>query len=293
MNKVLITGLNGALAKSTSIVLKKHGYDIVYYTTNKNDVNNKNIFYWNPSENVIDENALIDCSHIIHLSGFSIIKPWTKRNKKLMYESRVVASNLLFDCCNKNNIKIKNFITASAMGYYGLKVKGIKNESDISTSEWISKMAYDWEKASCQFKELNAKVVQLRISLLIDKASGYLNTLLQFLKFGFAPVFGSGKNIFEWIHIVDLSNFIKFALENKNVVGPYNMATEKKITQLFFIKKIKTKFSRLSLLFFVPTIMLKILMGSKSNILKSNLSLSVKKLKSTGFKFKYPTVDSI
>ncbi len=293
MNKVLITGLNGALAKSTSIVLKKHGYDIVYYTTNKNDVNNKNIFYWNPSENIIDENALIDCSNIIHLSGFSIIKPWTKKNKKLMYESRVVASNILFDCCNKNNIKIKNFITASAMGYYGLKVKGIKNESDISTSEWISKMAYDWEKASCQFKELNAKVVQLRISLLIDKASGYLNTLQQFLKFGFAPVFGSGKNIFEWIHIVDLSNFIKFALENKNVVGPYNMATEKKITQLFFIKKIKTKFSRLSLLFFVPTIMLKILMGSKSNILKSNLSLSVEKLKSTGFKFKYPTVDSI
>ena len=29
MNKVLITGLNGALAKSTSIVLKKHGYDLV------------------------------------------------------------------------------------------------------------------------------------------------------------------------------------------------------------------------------------------------------------------------
>ena len=79
MNKVLITGLNGALAKSTSKVLKKHGYDIVYYTTNKNDVNNKNIFYWNPSENIIDENALIDCSHIIHLSGFSIIKPWTKK----------------------------------------------------------------------------------------------------------------------------------------------------------------------------------------------------------------------
>ena len=47
----------------------------------------KNIYFWNTSTNEIDEKALENCKHIIHLSGYPILKRWTKKNKRLIHSS--------------------------------------------------------------------------------------------------------------------------------------------------------------------------------------------------------------
>ena len=85
---VLITGSNGGLAKDVKKLLPK-SYQIRSLTTKKQDVNGRTIFYWDINKKYIDIDALKGCNHIIHLSGYSILKPWTKKNKKLMYESRI------------------------------------------------------------------------------------------------------------------------------------------------------------------------------------------------------------
>ena len=54
-------------------------------------------FYWDIENRKIDYNSLEDCKHIIHLCGYSIVKPWTKLTKK-MYDSRVKAAKLLTRC---------------------------------------------------------------------------------------------------------------------------------------------------------------------------------------------------
>lgn len=91
---VIITGYSGSLAKTT-IELLKDDYKIIGLTSNKKKVNNKDIYYWNTATNEIDEKALENCQHIIHLAGYPIIKRWTRKNKSLMYQSRVGAANLL------------------------------------------------------------------------------------------------------------------------------------------------------------------------------------------------------
>ena len=94
--KVLITGASGALAQRVKHLLLEKGYDVISLTTNKKMANGNDVFYWNVSKKIIDPKSLVNCSHIVHLSGYSIMKPWTVVNKKLMYQSRIDAAKLLF-----------------------------------------------------------------------------------------------------------------------------------------------------------------------------------------------------
>ena len=82
--KVLITGAGGALAKKVKQRLLKEGYAVVTLTTDKKRLSSTS-FYWNVGKGEIDKNALQGCHHIVHLAGFSIVKPWTKENQQKMH----------------------------------------------------------------------------------------------------------------------------------------------------------------------------------------------------------------
>ena len=88
----------------------------------------------------------------IRLSNYK--KNGQKKNKKRIINSRVSGTNLLFSKCKELNIKPKTFITASAIGFYGLNAKGIKKEEDEKGNDWISKLVESWENSANKFKEL-------------------------------------------------------------------------------------------------------------------------------------------
>ena len=288
---VLITGASGTLAKVVAKKLEMDGFEVFFYSSNLNIINNKNIFYWDIENGFFDKAPLANCSHIVHLSGYGVINKWTQENKKKMYVSRIKAAYLLFDYCKERKLNIKTFISASAIGYYGFDSVGIKEESDLPANDWLAKLAVDWEKSATAFKEINSRVIKLRISLIFTKSSGFLKPILLSMKFGIAPILGKRGQSFEWIHLDDLSSFILFSLKNKNVAGAYNLATESKTNQEEFLNIIKNKYFKYSLLLKIPTFLLKFLLGQRIKIVSSDLAVSVDKLKSTGFLFKYPNVD--
>ena len=123
-DKILITGYNGALAQRLKSFLE-NDYELIYLTSNKKSVDNSSIYYWDIKKKYVDENALLGCSHIIHLCGYNIMNSWSKKNKAKMYTSRVDTANLLFKKCKKLGVKIKTFIGASAMDIMGLELKAM------------------------------------------------------------------------------------------------------------------------------------------------------------------------
>jgi uncharacterized protein (TIGR01777 family) len=217
--RVLITGYNGALAKRVAIILEKK-FDLVFLTSNKKSVNNKNIFFWNIEEEYIDPLALKDCKHIIHLCGFNIMNRWSKKNRELMYSSRVLTANLLFKKCFELELNIESFIGASAMGYYGLNTIADVDESAENGSDWLAKLSLDWENAANQFNKIGSRIVNLRISLLMDLNSGFLKVTLLPLKIGITSIFTPADLVYSWIHIDDVAKFILYAIENNHVAGP-------------------------------------------------------------------------
>lgn len=280
--RILITGYSGSLAQKTKELLKDD-YEIIGLTSNKKKVNNIDIYFWNTSTNEIDERALENCKHIIHLAGHSILKRWTKKNKKLMYQSRIGATNILFNTCKKLNISPKTFISASAIGIYGLNAKGIKSEKDEIGNDWIARMASDWEEAAQKFKQIGSRVIQMRISLLMTKETAFLKYTLLSMKYGLGVVIGSKEKKISWIHINDAANFIKQVTTNKKYKGAYNLATEQPILQEIFIKKIKEKLFPYALIIRVPFYLLRLFLGQRSKIINTDVSINVNKLKEEGF----------
>ena len=280
--RIIITGYSGSLAQITKELLKDD-YEIIGLTSNKEKVNNKDIYFWNTSTNEIDEKALENCKHIIHLAGYPILKRWTKKNKRLMHQSRVGATNILFNTCKNLNISPKTFISASAIGIYGLSARGIKSENDRIGNDWIARMASDWEESAQKFKQIGSRVIQMRISLLMNKETAFLKYTLLSMKLGLGIIIGSKEKKISWIHVNDAANFIKEVITNKNYKGAYNLATEKPISQGIFIKKIKEKLFPHALIMKVPFYLLRLFLGERSKIINTDVSIDVNKLKEEGF----------
>ena len=283
---VLISGKNGLLA-NRFWELQKSKYNIKFLSTDKKKCDNISVFYWNIKKEFIDVNALKDCDHIVHLAGYPIINRWTKENKKKMYESRINSTKLIYKYCKKLMIEPKTFVSASAIGIYGLESEGEKDEKDITNTDWISKMAIDWEKSADIFKKINAKVVKMRISLIISKKSLFLKSYLLSMRFGIATLLGSKSRYISWIHIDDAVNFIDQAINNKKYNGAYNLATSKSLTQGKLVQIIKEEKYPFCLTFQIPNRILSFILGKRSKIFMPNIVAKADKLKKIDFKYKY------
>ena len=290
-DKILITGYNGALAQRL-ISFLENDYELIYLTSNKKSVDNHSIYYWDVKNNYVDENALLGCSHIIHLCGFNIMNSWSKKNKEKMYTSRVDTANLLFDKCKSLGVNIKTFIGASAMGYYGLGVESDVDENSPLGEDWLAKLSFDWEAAANQFEKIGSRIVNLRISLMMDLNSGFLKVTLLPMRLGITSVFLPSNLAYSWIHIDDLCGFIAYALRNQNIVGPFNMAAPNKQNQLEVIREIKKYIFKNALIFPIPLFLMKIILGGRSQVIKGGLYLKTDKLINSGYKYKYPTISS-
>ena len=200
---VLITGYNGSLAKHLTKFLKTK-YVVRSLTTSKKSLIDNNVFFWDPSNEILDTNALKGCSHIIHLAGFPILSKWTKKNKKLIYDSRIKSSRLIFNYIKKLGLKIETFISASAIGIYKENTRNSQNESSSGSKSWIGKLVSDWEDESNKFDELNARCIQLRIPLIFDKKHGFLKYNLLSMKFGMGIIFGKNNQILNWVSTNDI-----------------------------------------------------------------------------------------
>tara|TARA_B100001758_G_scaffold50625_1_gene41130 strand:- start:15009 stop:15923 length:915 start_codon:yes stop_codon:yes gene_type:complete len=290
--RIIITGYNGLLAQRC-VQLLKDNYHIIGLTSNPKSINNRDIYFWNPSKNEIDERALENCKHIIHLAGYPVIKRWTKENKQLMYESRINASNLLFNKCKELKISPKTFISASAIGIYGLNSTGVISENEKAGKDWIARMALDWENSAEQFKKVGSRVVQMRISLLIDKNADFLKYNLLSMKLGLGILIGSRKKKISWIHLDDAAHFINEAITNKKYNGPYNLAAKKPINQDAFFTTIKEKLFPYALIIKIPFNVVKLFLGERSKIINTNQSICVDKLKTSGFIWKFPDFNTL
>ena len=156
-----------------------------------------------------------------------------------MYESRIGGANLLFEKCKELQLSPNTFISASASGIYGLTATGLKKEKDNIGTDWVAKMANDWEKAAEDFTKLKTRVVKMRLSLLLSFNTGFLKYTLLSMKYGMGIITGEKKDPINWIHIDDVAHFVKKSLQENKYKGTYNLANQHKISQEQFLKKLK------------------------------------------------------
>ena len=282
MAKILITGGTGLVGKHLTELLTLKGYEVRILTRNPKK---NNEYKWDIINNFLDDKALEDIDYIIHLAGAGIAdKRWSNERKKVIIDSRVESTNLLFRKVKELNIHLKGFISASATGYYGaITSEIIFTENDKPANDFVGKVCVAWENAAHQFEALKIPVTILRTGIVLSKKGGALEKM----KTPIISPLGSGKQYIPWIHIDDLCNMYIIPIENE-VVGIYNAVAPESHTSKSFSKILAKNYKRPFLPINVPSFLLKLFFGEMANILLKGSRISSKKIeKKGGYSFRF------
>ncbi|HPH24992.1 MAG TPA: DUF1731 domain-containing protein, partial [Chitinophagaceae bacterium] len=184
----------------------------------------------------------------------------------------------------------------SAIGWYGpdpsLHSNGFE-ETDAPYSDYLGNTCKLWEESIEPITQQNIRLVKLRTGIVLSTKGGALKEFLNPIKMGITAILGNGKQIISWIHIDDLCNQFIYAIEHENMQGSYNAVAPNPVNNrrltLSIAKKVKGKFY---IPIYVPSFMLKIILGEMSIEVLKSTTVSSKKIEIAGFNFKYKTIDA-
>ena len=293
MAKVLISGGTGSIGSLMADFLHRQGHEVGLLSRSEKNDGTFKTYKWNIKDNYLDPEALESCDYIIHLAGAGIAdRAWTAGRKKEIIESRVLSTDLLYNQVKKHKTPLKAFISASAVGYYG-QVTSNKNftEKDKSANDFVGKTCFLWEQAAEQFENLGIRTVRLRIGVVLMEKGGALEKMVQPIRMGFGSPLGSGKQYIPWIHVDDLIGMFYKALTSDDMSGAYNAVAPEPASNAEFTRILARALNKKLWLPNVPAFVLKALLGERASLVLKGSRVSSKKIESTGFKFKYPSLE--
>lgn len=286
MATVLISGGTGLIGKKLSKMLRERGYDVRILS--RKPSNNNNFIHWDINKNFIQDSALQKVDTIIHLAGEGIAdKRWSGERKKEILDSRVKSTRLLFDLLSKTNHEVKQFISASAIGYYSERGDELMKEENIPANDFLGQTCNAWEYEVDKISTLNIRTVKIRTGIVLSTAGGALQKMTTPFKFGIGSALGDGKQWMSWIHEDDLCNMYIYAIENKNLNGAYNAVAPEPVTNNEFSITLASVLKRPYWFPKVPSFILKLIFGEMAIVVLGSTKASSEKISTTGFKFKF------
>lgn len=291
-SKILITGGTGLVGTRLSEKLTKMGHKVTHLSRRADPGAKYPAFKWDIENGTIDSEAL-KVDHIIHLAGAGVgDQKWTARRKEVIYNSRIDSTKLLFEKISASGHPLKSFLSASAIGYYGMDTGDqLLTEDSPGAGDFLAKVTADWEQAAKPFESINVPLTYLRIGVVLSSKGGALVKMAQPVKFGVGAALGSGKQYISWIHIDDMCEMIVWLLENKKE-GIYNGVAPNPVTNGEITKAIAQTLKKPLFLPPVPAFVLKLMLGEMSSIALGGNKVSAQKLQDEGFEFQFSDIRS-
>lgn len=290
---ILITGASGLVGFHLTELLLSKGHAVAHLGRKKSKGATVRQFTWDPSNGTIETGAVAWADTIIHLAGASVSKGrWTEERKAEIIDSRVKGAQLIAKAILQEQSKAKVFISASAVGWYGMITsEKIFTETDLPSTDFFGEVCLKWENAADLVEEAGLRTVKIRIGIVLAKEGGALPKLAAPVKWFVGSPLGSGKQWMPWIHIDDLCALFLKALEDESMSGPYNAVGTHPVTNKEFVKTIGNVLHRPVFFPPVPKFALKIFLGEMANIVTEGSRVSNDKIVKTGFVFKYNSLE--
>ena len=288
--KVCITGGSGFVGTKLTQILLDDGHDVLILDRNKPRLAHHNLsFIKTDFESDKVSKEVLSCNALIHLAGVNIFGRWTKKYKKQILRSRIDPIYKLLELLSQNRERPQVFISASAVGYYGDRDEEILTEESSPGTDFLARVCVKWEKATQEFKKLNIRAVSVRTGIVIGPGGGMLAKLIPIFKIYLGGKLGSGEQWFSWIHIDDLIEIYKKILLDGRLVGAVNAVAPNPVRNKELTSTLGRVIKR-PVLFRIPKIILRIILGQLAYAVIGSQQVIPKKLRETGFNYKYPDI---
>jgi len=289
---ILITGATGLIGTRLTELLVNRGHTVSQLSRSSKSGKIK-AYRWDIPQRHIDDDAFNGVDTIIHLAGAGIAdKPWTKHRKQEILESRTESSRLLFETLKKDKKKVSAFISASAIGYYGIESTNERlSESAPPGNDFLATVAKQWEAEVDNISTLGIRVVKVRTGIVLSEQGGVLKEVAKAVKYFVGSPLGSGNQIISWIHVEDLCQLYARAVETESMAGAYNAVAPNPVTNRELTKCIAKVLKKPLILPPVPEFALRFLFGEMADLILYGSKVSSEKIEATGFRFQFTNVE--
>ena len=286
--RVLISGASGLVGTELARQLREDGHEAIRLVRRRARAADE--ISWNPSKGEIDPEIMESVDAVVNLAGATTGRiPWTAKYKKEIVSSRIDSTRTLVTAINRAGNPPKVLISGSASGFYGEGGSTWLSEESPKGKGFLSDLAHNWEQEAMKAR---ARVVLVRTTLVMSRKKGALGPLMPLLKLGVGGPIGSGKQFWAWINLVDEAAAIIHLITTPGTHGPYNLTAPEPATCEEMIVSLG-KAIRRPTFFRIPEFLMKLFIGEAAEeLLLVSQKMTANKLLASGFRFRYPDLNS-
>lgn len=231
--KVLVSGSSGLIGSALVPGLRARGHQVLRLVRRASKAPDEVV--WDPLDKQVHLASLEGIDAVVNLSGAGIAdKRWTEARKKILRDSRINVTNTLVEALAVAGVRPKVFVNASAVGFYGDRGSEVLTEDSGGGTGFLANLCGDWERAAFSASSFGARVVCLRIGMVLSSRGGVLARLVPLFKYNLGGPLGDGSAWMSWISCEDLVRMIAQCLVDERLTGPVNAVAPKPIQNADF-----------------------------------------------------------
>jgi uncharacterized protein (TIGR01777 family) len=294
---VLVTGATGFVGRNMVRALLGDGHAVIALTRQPEqaarmfDAKVRCI----ASMDELDAASKVDV--VVNLAGARILGPrWSAARKETLRRSRIGLTRRVVDWIGRAQHKPFLFLSASAIGYYGIQKIGDASaliETAPPQSIFMSALCREWEEAAGAAAQYGVRVECMRFGLVLGRG-GALPMMLLPIRLGIGGRLGSGRQWLSWIHVEDVVRAMAHrwqqALKGGGQgagTGATNFTAPECVSQADFSRTAARIWRRPAV---VPTPgwPMRLALGEQADLLLEGQRVVPARLEREGFEFRYP-----
>ena len=287
--KILIAGASGLVGSALVPALRQEGHEVVALV--RRPVRREDEIAWNPAGGELEPAVLATTDAIVNLAGENIAAGrWTAARKEALRSSRLDSTHTLVRALARAEPRPRVLVNASAVGFYGDRGDEVLTEDSPVGRGFLPGLCAAWEADAQAAEAAGARVVRLRLGVVLAREGGALTRLLPVFRWGLGGRLGDGRAWMSWIAIDDLVRVISTVLADPRWHGAINAVAPGPVTNGEFTAALGQRLHRPTFLP-VPRRLLELVYGEMAGAtLFASARVMPDRLLAGGFAFRQPTI---
>ncbi|WP_293784070.1 TIGR01777 family oxidoreductase [uncultured Pedobacter sp.] len=230
---------------------------------------------------------------LVNLCGKNVNCRYTEKNKKEIFDSRLIPTQLLGKVVEKMKNPPKCWINITSATIYRHAEDHTQDEFTGEIGKGFSvEVCKTWETCFFETHTPNTRKIALRMGIVLGLKDGAFPRLLNLVKLGMGGKQGKGQQYMSWIHEKDAARSIEWLLNHPEMEGTVNCTAPEAIENHVFMRSIRKAFGR-SFGLPAPAWLLAIgakIIGTETELILKSRWVKPTLLLNSGFEFKYPNI---
>lgn len=293
--KILITGATGLIGRELGRSLMSDGHTVIGLSRSPERAQGVPVtalHRWDALSGPPAAESLAGVETVIHLAGEPIAaRRWSDEQKRRIRDSRLISTRHLVEGMRAMATPPAALLSSSAVGFYGDRGDELLDEASPAGTGFMADVCRAWEQEAARAAEAGIRVVRVRTGVVLSRDGGALEKMRLPFTLGVGGKLGNGRQWFPWIHIADMVDIYRYALNHAALGGPVNATAPEPVTNAEFTHRLARALHRPAFMT-VPEFGLRAVLGQMADVLLTSQRVLPTVLMNAGYRFRFASLDA-